>query len=255
MSLWFRMYTDSVDDEKLRLLAFEDRWHFVALLCCKAKGLLDSGDDPEMLSRKLSVKLGLQSRELDEAKSRLKAVGLIDENFQPVAWRKRQYSHDSSADRTKKYREKKYLQDVTDGDASQTVTGDVTVTCTETDTDTESSSLLSKEEVGASTPPCPHNEIISLYHEILPSLPRVVEWNNERQKLLRARWRESKKRQNIEWWKRYFVYVAKCDFLVGNVQPHTGRQPFLASLEWLVRPSNLLKVIEGRYENRDRKSA
>lgn len=250
---WFRMYTDAVDDEKLRLLAFEDRWHFVALLCCKAKGLLDSGDDPEMLSRKLSVKLGLQSRDLDEVKRRLKEVGLVDDNFQPLAWGRRQYSRDSSAERTKKYRDKKYLQDVTECDASHVT--DVTVTVTGTETETDTSSLLCKEEVGADASPCPHNEIIDLYHELLPSLPRVAEWNSERQKLLRARWRESKKRQNLEWWRRYFSYVARCDFLVGNVQPHSGRQPFFANLEWLVRPNNLLKVIEGRYENRDRKSA
>lgn len=73
---WFRMYAESVDDEKLRLLAFEDRWHFVALLCCKAQGLLD-GEDP-LMRRKVAVKLGLAMRELDECARRLAEVGLID---------------------------------------------------------------------------------------------------------------------------------------------------------------------------------
>ena len=42
---WFRTYTRMVDDDKLKLLAFEDRWHFVALLCLKGEGLLDVGEN------------------------------------------------------------------------------------------------------------------------------------------------------------------------------------------------------------------
>jgi hypothetical protein len=50
---WFRMYSEAVDDEKLRLLAFEDRWHFVAILCCKAKRILDG--DNELTRRKIAT--------------------------------------------------------------------------------------------------------------------------------------------------------------------------------------------------------
>lgn len=79
---WLRLYAEAVDDEKLRLLAFEDRWHFVALLCCKAQGLLDPGDP--LMRRKVAVKLGLAIRELEEAARRLEEVGLVDaETLQP----------------------------------------------------------------------------------------------------------------------------------------------------------------------------
>ncbi|EKU29717.1 hypothetical protein C660_12539 [Alcaligenes sp. HPC1271] len=50
---WFRAYTEMVDDEKLRLLAFEDRWHYVALLCLKGQGVLDSEDT--LMLRKVAV--------------------------------------------------------------------------------------------------------------------------------------------------------------------------------------------------------
>lgn len=123
---WFRLYTETVDDEKLRLLAFEDRWHFVALLCCKGAGLLDSGDNDQLLRRKLAVKLGLSPRELEEVARRLEEVGLIDaETFQPLAWDDRQFKSDSSTARVRKYREKMKRQ------------GNVSVTGQETDTDTE----------------------------------------------------------------------------------------------------------------------
>lgn len=84
---WFRLYAEIVDDEKLRLLAFEDRWHFVAILACKASGILDAGDPRELLVRKLKVKLGLDQAAFDKATRRLAEVGLIDlDTFQPVRW-------------------------------------------------------------------------------------------------------------------------------------------------------------------------
>ena len=38
---WFRLYNEIIDDEKLLLLAFQDRWHYVALLALKNKGVRD----------------------------------------------------------------------------------------------------------------------------------------------------------------------------------------------------------------------
>ena len=103
---WFRLYTETVDDEKLRLLAFEDRWHFIAILCCKGKGMLDEGENTQLLERKLAVKLGVQLRELEEIKRRLSEVELVDENWQPIGWEKRQYVSDNSTDRVRRHREK-----------------------------------------------------------------------------------------------------------------------------------------------------
>jgi hypothetical protein len=100
------------------------------------------------------------------------------------------------------------------------------------------------------TPPCPHQEIIALYHEILPELREVKVWNATRKKLLAARWKENKARQNLDWWERYFNYVKKCPFLMGQVANRDG-PPFEADLEWLVRPQNFAKVIEGKYERRN----
>ena len=52
---WLRLYTEIIDDEKLGLLAFEDRWHFIAILCLKGKGVLDGEPDTEMLQRKVAL--------------------------------------------------------------------------------------------------------------------------------------------------------------------------------------------------------
>ncbi len=102
---WFRMYAEAVDDEKLRLLAFEDRWHFVAILCLKAMGTLDS--EAPHLERRIALKLGLQLPQLDELKRRLLDVRLIDDNWQPIKWGERQYESDISTGRVRKFREKR----------------------------------------------------------------------------------------------------------------------------------------------------
>ena len=107
---WFRLYSRIIDDEKLRLLAFEDRWHFVALCCLKSDGLLDE-PDTDLRTRRIAVKLGVQVRELDEISRRLREVELVDEAMNPLAWDELQYKSDKSTDRVKAYRERQKKQD------------------------------------------------------------------------------------------------------------------------------------------------
>lgn len=99
------------------------------------------------------------------------------------------------------------------------------------------------------TPDCPHADIVELYHEILPSLAVVKSWSDERQAMLRKRWREDPKRQSLDYWRRFFVHVSQSPFLMGKVLDRNGR-PFSADLEWLVRPTNFLKIIEGKYHDK-----
>lgn len=106
---WFRLYSRIIDDEKLRLLAFEDRWHFVALCCLKSDGLLDE-PDTDLRTRRIAVKLGVQVRELDEISRRLREVELIDEAMNPLAWDELQYKSDKSTDRVQAFRERKKKQ-------------------------------------------------------------------------------------------------------------------------------------------------
>ena len=133
---WFRMYTEAVDDEKLRLLAFEDRWHYVAILCLKGQGLLDDESDPQLRMRKIAVKMGVQLRELDEISRRLSEVGLVDKDtLQPIQWDRRQFKSDSSAERVKQHRERQKNQE--DERLKQWCNVTVTPPETETDTDTD----------------------------------------------------------------------------------------------------------------------
>jgi len=94
---------------------------------------------------------------------------------------------------------------------------------------------------------CPHQEIIAAYHEILPMLPRVKAWPESRRRLLSARWREDRARQSLEWWRDYFTLVKQCPFLLGR------EKEWRADLEWLIRPRNMPKVLDGRYQRQQQK--
>jgi hypothetical protein len=94
---------------------------------------------------------------------------------------------------------------------------------------------------------CPHNEIIGIYHEVLPMCPPVRMWNKTRRGYLKQRWSENPEHQNLEWWRNFFTYVKQSQFLIGKISGRDGKPPFLANLEWLVKPSNFAKVIEGNY--------
>lgn len=98
-------------------------------------------------------------------------------------------------------------------------------------------------------PVCPHQEIISLYAKHLPVGIQPKIWTEARQASLRARWREDEKRQNLDWWDRFFAYIAKSDFLTGKVSDRNGRA-FEISLDWIVTASSFAKIIEGKYDNK-----
>jgi hypothetical protein len=92
----------------------------------------------------------------------------------------------------------------------------------------------------------PHQEILSLWREILPEKTYPKAWNATRGELLRARWREEEKRQNLDYWRRLFTYLRESPFLMGERQS-PGRKPFVLTLPWLLKSENFLKVIEGNY--------
>lgn len=92
----------------------------------------------------------------------------------------------------------------------------------------------------------PYDELVKLYHELCPSLPRVVKLTESRKRYLQARWREN---SDMEFWRGFFKRVEDSDFLTGRAD-YGKRSPFKADFEWILRPSNFVKILEGKYDNR-----
>lgn len=103
-------------------------------------------------------------------------------------------------------------------------------------------------------PDCPAQKLIDLYHERLPSLPQCFVLNDTRRGYLRARWREYAERhkwrtqdEGLEFFADYFAHVSRSKFLMGRTKGRDDRPPFVADLEWLFKPTNFAKVVEGKY--------
>jgi hypothetical protein len=97
-------------------------------------------------------------------------------------------------------------------------------------------------------PPSFHEQVVNAYHDLLPNLPRIKQWTKTRRLALDARiderCRDGRPADAIAYWREFFIKVAASDFLYGR----SGK--FAANLEWLLRPENFLKTIEGNYDNR-----
>jgi uncharacterized protein YdaU (DUF1376 family) len=96
---------------------------------------------------------------------------------------------------------------------------------------------------------CPHQAIVDLYHEILPALPGVKILTEARQKTLRTRWRENPKHQTLDFWRRFFAYVAESDFLMGRIPRGSGHEHWTASFDFLITQAKFVNIIEGKYHH------
>ena len=128
---WFRMYTDFLEDPKMLALAFEDQRHFIGVLALKSAGTLDQECEPKIMDRLVAQRLWIDHSAIVEVKRRLMDADLIDSDWQPVSWDKRQFRSDhdpSGAERQRKYRERQ---------RNALRNGHVTLPDTDTDTDTD----------------------------------------------------------------------------------------------------------------------
>lgn len=101
-------------------------------------------------------------------------------------------------------------------------------------------------------PACPNAEIVDLYHQRLPTLPRVDVLNDGRKRTIAARWREvlqdpdiakspTPREAALEFFDWFFDHASKSKFLTGRAKD------WRADIDFLMTPSKFVKVIEGHY--------
>jgi hypothetical protein len=127
---------------------------------------------------------------------------------------------------------------------------------TETETKRETESICPPDGGLAQLPECEHQKVRDLYHQHLPTLRRVEVWNDTRKGYLKQRWREVAvdlaktdtvtSEVMLNWWADFFQHIGKSKFLTGRIQHKDGRA-FAADLEWIIKPSNFAKIVEGKY--------
>ncbi|MFM0503932.1 hypothetical protein [Paraburkholderia caffeinilytica] len=196
-------------------------------------------------------------------------------------WEKRQPKReDSSAVRTRAYRERKAKESsVTTGDASVTQSDDKSREDKSRENpepngsvDSVAADLLgevregngkSGERVTTNIPACPAQQIVDLYHECMPLNPRVKILDDSRKGAIRARWKQAALLNSVKpfgyttgpeglkAWKAFFTICAQSDFLTGRKAPQPGKKPFFADIDFLMSPKGFAKSLENRYHEDD----
>ena len=87
-------------------------------------------------------------------------------------------------------------------------------------------------------------KILSLFKETCPSFPQPKSLSENRKKAINARL----KKYTIEDFKTLFEKAEASDFLKGN-----NNRNWSANFDWLIRDTNMPKVLEGNYDNKARK--
>lgn len=113
----------------------------------------------------------------------------------------------------------------------------------ESDLETKKDSNPPQAASTASPPKVPIAQIVADYHDTCKSLPRVTVVTDSRTKAIKARWREAG--EKLDWFRELFRKAEASDFVSGRSGKWTN-----ANFDWLMNPSNSLKVIEGNYDNR-----
>lgn len=87
------------------------------------------------------------------------------------------------------------------------------------------------------------DQVIDAYTTICKSLPKVTKMTDKRRKMILARLKGG---FTIDDFKKAFQKAEASAFLRGE----TGRESFKPGIDWLLNESNLVKVLEGNYDDK-----
>lgn len=276
MTAWFRMYNEALDNPKIQRLPDPLFKTWVNLLCIAARfeGELPAAAD-------LAFLLRLDDEETRARLEKLVEAGLLDrsdDGLEPHNWRGRQHQSDDSAPRVRKHREAKRAAAA----AHSACNGDnaVTVTPPETETETETDSDLGKASafpVDGSPPTGPATDFTSKNEARAGNVVSIDQAQRERK-------REGLRTLGT-WWNRLAAelnlrpieaikpgsrrercalarirefetdfgslgegLVALGEKIRGSPLLRGRKSDWRAHFDWVLKPENYQKIIEGAYD-------
>lgn len=137
------------------------------------------------------------------------------------------------------------------------------ITNTERTTNTDKETTPCKSPAGGRSFDCPHDEILDIWREVMYDKPQPSKnlWpTSKRASDLASRWKLgfSLKKEStgepfyvdvntgLDWWRRFFKYMRKSDFLMGKTAA-VGQREFVLKIDWVVNKNNFVKIMENTY--------
>lgn len=111
---------------------------------------------------------------------------------------------------------------------------------------------------------CPWEEILDIWSEVMPDKPQPARnlWvGTARAADLSNRWKAcfsikheqtgkpfyTDKESGLDWWRRFFTYLRKSDWLMGRVVGANGTAFRNMKIDWIVKKGNFVKILENTY--------
>jgi hypothetical protein len=242
VSRWYRAYEGTVTDAKLAEAALDAEvsrsvaiaaWHcLLESAACK-----NNCGSYETNAKRVALILCEPVERVQSLFAAFDEIGLTTDGA-ITCWKKRQHESDSSAERTRKWRDKK-RQETAECDG-----GDDNVTSRDapkTETETETEVLSSNEDSPSGDEPAFRIEhVFEGYQKLAGDLGLTVprDLTPERRALLRSR----RAQYPIDDFFTVFTRCRGSPFLRGD----KGRTPL--AFDWLFKKANFQKVLEGNYD-------
>jgi len=100
----------------------------------------------------------------------------------------------------------------------------------------------SKQSSGEGDSKINYNQIIAVFNEICKSLPKVLKLNDSRKKALK----DAQRHLGDTTFEDFFKRVEASDFLTGR------KTDWRANFDWIIAQYNMLKILEGNFDNRNK---
>jgi hypothetical protein len=121
----------------------------------------------------------------------------------------------------------------------------------------EPTALVASKKPATALPSCPVEQVVEVYHDVLPELPRVRLMTDKRRRCIGQTWRwvlTSKKPDGtpradtadgaILWMRSFFEQARKNDFLMGRGKRGDGHEGWVCDLDFLLSEKGMKHVIE-----------
>lgn len=250
---WIKITTDMFDNRKIRHLRKLPEGNIIVLIWVMLLAMAGKCNDhgkiyltenipytPKMLADELdfeenTVQLALQALE------QLDMIVLDDGYFSITGWEEHQniegMDRIREQNRIRKQRQREKERLIAE---SRVMSRDSHAT--EEDKDKEEEKDIDKESKEKVT--C--EQVVDLYRSICVSYPKVISLSEARKRAIRARL----KMYSMDDFRMLFEKAEASSFLKG-----ANNRNWSATFDWLLKESNMVKVLEGNYDNKTRSPA
>lgn len=250
---WIKITTDMFDNRKIRHLRKLPEGNSIVLIWVMLLAMAGKCNDhgkiyltenipytPKMLADELdfeenTVQLALQALE------QLDMIVLDDGYFSITGWEEHQNIEEMDRireqNRIRKQRQREKERLIAE---SRVMSRDSHAT--EEDKDKEEEKDIDKESKEKVT--C--EQVVDLYRSICVSYPKVISLSEARKRAIRARL----KMYSMDDFRMLFEKAEASSFLKG-----ANNRNWSATFDWLLKESNMVKVLEGNYDNKTRSPA